>query len=436
MSGGPQSPMIGRAVGEYRIVDMIGAGGMGTVYRAVHSKIGRTVAVKVLSPSGHTREFVNRFLNEASIQAALHHQHIATLYDFLELDGSPCIIMEHVDGQTLDQRISAFGMLPLSEAVFIFQAIVEACAYIHSHGIIHRDIKSNNVKISSKGEVKLLDFGIAKAESTPKFTVTGDVVGTIHYLAPELVKSGTADVRSDVWALGVLFYEMVTGRSPFDAQTIGALYEKIQKAVYTAAMAYNPSVPPEAEAIIAKCLKKAPSDRYQSAEALLRDVTALASVVSSPRLSSVDHLKSGNQKRGKALAWATSNWAVLAVAAAVVAVLAVVLYLTLAPISGVSDLSDSTKTGPSQTDSARNAGRKDPDTSAVIDVQIRVTAGQAEVYIAGRSVGSTPLTYPARVGDKLDIVLKQPGYKDKALPIEVGPNFGAKPFTVSMDPLE
>src|SRR5919199_5347517 len=126
-----------QSIGEYRIVDFLGAGGMGEVYRAVHSKIGRMAAVKVLTQTARGGDFVERFFNEARIQATLQHPNIATLYDFCEVAGQPCIIMEYVDGQAISERVAAYGALPLSEAVYVFERVIEAIDYIHCHGVIH-----------------------------------------------------------------------------------------------------------------------------------------------------------------------------------------------------------------------------------------------------------------------------------------------------------
>src|SRR5947209_1269060 len=275
-----------QSIGEYHIVDFLGAGGMGEVYRAMHSKIGRIAAVKVLTQATQSSGFVERFFNEARIQASLQHPNIATLYDFMEVGGQPCIIMEYIDGETISERISAYGApLPLSETVYVFEKVCEAIDYIHRHGIIHRDIKSNNIKISSQGQVKLLDFGIAKGQTSQQLTQVGSVIGTLQYLAPELIRGGTADERGDIWALGVLLYEMITGRVPFDATTVGDLCDRIDRVDYAPPAQLNPSVPRDAARIIARCLKKNPAERYASAGKLLADVKRLAAVVSKPGLS-------------------------------------------------------------------------------------------------------------------------------------------------------
>src|SRR5215210_2223171 len=189
-----RTTLINAIIGEYRLVDKLGEGGMGEVYRAVHSKIGRPAAVKVLSQASHGPEFIERFLNEARIQASLQHTNIVTLYDFLEFKGQPCIIMEYIEGQTLTECIrEEVGGLALPDALRIFRALAEALHYVHQQGIIHRDIKSNNIRITPSGQVKLLDFGIAKSGSSPALTVTGAFIGTLQYLSPEQMQGGITD---------------------------------------------------------------------------------------------------------------------------------------------------------------------------------------------------------------------------------------------------
>src|SRR6185503_19222946 len=274
-----RSTLINTTIGEYRLVEKLGEGGMGEVYQGVHSKIGRVVAVKILSQGSHGPEFVERFLNEARIQGGLQHNNIVTLYDFLEYNGQPCIIMEYIEGQTLTDCVKTWGGIPLADAIRYFQSIVEAIVYVHTRGIVHRDIKSNNVKITPAGQVKLLDFGIAKSGASPALTVTGAFVGTLQYLSPEQLVGGVADARSDIWSLGVLLYEMTTCHLPFDANTIGELCQKITKASYTPPSVMNQNVPREVQNIITRCLKKNPADLYQSASELLKDVNNAASAL-------------------------------------------------------------------------------------------------------------------------------------------------------------
>src|SRR5215467_3905209 len=357
--------LVNSTIGEYRLIDYVGAGGMGEVYRAVHSKIGRVAAVKIMTRVGRDPRSMERFLNEARIQASLQHSNIATLYDFCEVSGQPCIIMEFVDGQTLDDRIAAQGRLPVAEALFVLRAASEALSYMHSHGIIHRDIKSNNIKITSQGGVKLLDFGIAKDNSTPAFTQVGDVIGTLHYLSPELLKGAAADARSDIWALGVLFYEMVTGITPFQASTIGELYEKITGLSFTQATVVNPALPREVDGLISRCLKKNPAERYQSIAELLQDVARLASGT-----STLPHGVAQYEKTSGLSAWKLA----LISAAAIILLVAVVAALFALLGEGSDDMSLAVN---------RNAGALAKENSPTRAVTIEVAEGHADVYKGG-----------------------------------------------------
>ncbi len=270
---------LNKEIESYRLVEFLGAGGMGSVYRGVHKNLDRMVAVKILHEPG----LLARFQNEARIQAGLQHQHIATLYEFLEFEGKACIVMEFVPGKGLDELIHAQGRLPYAEALRIYQSVVGAMAHVHNRGIIHRDIKPSNIRVQEDGTVKLLDFGIAKGSNTPKLTQTGGVVGTLQYLAPEQIK-GHTDARSDVWSLGVLFYEMVTGRAPFMAENMMDLFGKISQAVFVPPSILNPGLPSSLEAVISRCLKRNPNDRYPSAVALH---TALKTGLQATRMAPV-----------------------------------------------------------------------------------------------------------------------------------------------------
>ena len=262
--------LLHRPIGPYQLLDFLGAGGMGAVYRAEDTRSNRIVAVKVLA--GHDPGFLARFRNEAQIQARLRHENIAAFFDFLEHEGHPCIVMECVEGRTLYQHIQAEGPFPVGRALPLFRAVAEAVAYLHDHQIVHRDIKAGNIKLTPQGRVKLLDFGIARGPSSPGLTATGAVVGTPQYLSPEQLKGHRAGPEADVWALGVLLHEMLTGHVPFEADNLLDLYEKISRAVFVPPSVLNPEVTPRIEAIIGRCLKKKPADRYASCHALRKAV--------------------------------------------------------------------------------------------------------------------------------------------------------------------
>lgn len=393
--------LLNSSVGDYRLVDFLGAGGMGEVYRAVNTRTGLVAAVKVLTEATDPG-LIERFFNEARIQSSIQHPNIARFYEFHQLNGQPCIVMEYIHGQTLAERIKTLGQLPMSETVYIFRCAVEAVGYIHKLGIVHRDIKANNIKLSSTGQVKLLDFGIAKAESTSKMTRTGGVVGTLQYLSPEQLKGGTIDGRSDLWALGIMLYEMVTGQVPFEADTIGALYEKIMKVAYVPATALNPLAPREIEGIITRCLKKRPADRYQSAQELLHDVSRLAETGLSPR-SPVEHHK------GVLLANAKQHWRLLLPVGAAVVLGTIVLIYSAIP--GPAPPVNPKPNRPDAHISNTPAGNV---VTKLLEVQL--TEGTAQVWRDGTMLGmvstKAPLRFPAKVGEKIELVLKQEGYED------------------------
>jgi len=411
-----------QSIGEYRIVDFIGAGGMGEVYRAMHSKIGRVAAVKVLTQTGQASDFVERFFNEGRIQASLQHPNIATLYDFCEVAGQPCIIMEYVDGQTISERVAAYRAAygappPLSETVYIFGRVVEAIEYVHRHGIIHRDIKSNNIKVSSAGQVKLLDFGIAKGQTSPGLTQVGAVIGTLQYLAPELIRGGVADERGDIWALGVLLYEMVTGRMPFEAQTVGDLSDKIGRAAYPPPAQYVSGLPRPFADVIARCLRRNPSERPGASE-LLRSVRQLEAVVSTPGLSTdvsdavTDYVEAKSGGSSKSLP-------LLVGAAAAFAVLLILGGVAFFAFGGGASADTANanagtnlKKGLNPTPAA-SAARED-------DCEVNVFGLRADVYRGGEKVGRTPYTFKCRLGEHVQMTLKSDGYAD-----------GASDFTVS-----
>ena len=412
-----RSFLLNQSAGDYRVIDYIGAGGMGEVYRAVHSKIGRVVAIKVLTGEGRNAKALDRFVNEARIQSTLHHPNIASLFDFVYLDGWPCIIMEFVDGQTLSERIRCYGPVLLVEALAFFKSMVEAIGYIHSQGVIHRDIKSNNIKINSTGHVKLLDFGIARSEATPHLTATGDVIGTLHYLSPEQIKGGNADARSDIWAMGVLLYEMLTAQVPFDSPTIGGLCDKICKGAYTQPSILVPSVNREAESIIARCLKKNPAERYQTGGALEQDVDKLLQGLSRQYTPIPIDQQAFEPIRSSSVNTVVAIFSI-AMVAVIITIVAFLIWTTPTP-SPNNDAGQPTPVASvSVTPRIQNAVSGNIKKTLIISV----AEGQADVYRNGEKVGTTPYNLEGVVGEKIGIVLKKPGYVDKSIELEVSEN--------------
>jgi TolB-like protein/Tfp pilus assembly protein PilF/predicted Ser/Thr protein kinase len=262
--------MLGQSLLHYRILDQIGAGGMGIVYRAHDEKLDRDVALKVLPVGALADEAARqRFRQEALALSHLNHPNICTIYEIGESEGQTFIAMEYVEGRPLSELARGEG-LPADTTSRYGRQIAEALAHAHERGILHRDLKGSNVMVTPEGRVKLLDFGLAKrlrdgpaAEETRSqgLTEVGAVVGTLHYMAPEVLEGRPADARSDVWALGVTLYEMAAGELPFRGPTGFA----VSSAILREPLALSPRIAPALGMVIQRCLAKAPGERYQTA---------------------------------------------------------------------------------------------------------------------------------------------------------------------------
>jgi serine/threonine protein kinase len=261
--------LIGRTLGQYRVIEKIGRGGMATVYKAYQPALERYVAVKVMHEqlAAGDDQFFKRFQREARAVAALRHPNIVQVFDFGVEDDVPYMVMEYLEGVTLKRELQALTaqgetMSP-GEAGRIFQAIAAAVAHAHAQGMAHRDLKPANVMLTTKGEVVLTDFGIARIVGGTQYTATGAILGTPAYMSPEQGQGQGGDERSDVYALGVMLYEMVTGRVPFDADTpLAVIYKHISDPL-PLPRHLNPSLPEGVEQVILRALAKRPEDRYQ-----------------------------------------------------------------------------------------------------------------------------------------------------------------------------
>jgi serine/threonine protein kinase/Tfp pilus assembly protein PilF len=262
--------MIGETIDHYRILSEIGAGGMGTVYRARDEILRRDVALKLLrSEKINERESRAHILHEARAAASLNHPHICTVYQVGEFQGASYIAMEHVDGQSLSTQVQAGG-LPLELILRYAVQIADALAHAHARGVIHRDLKTANVVITTQGQVKVLDFGLAKriledANEETRSMLSGfqgsDMMGTLPYMAPEILIGETADVRTDIWSFGVLLYNLATGELPFKGRTNFELTSSILKEIPDSSAITNPSL----RTLILRCLAKKREQRYQEA---------------------------------------------------------------------------------------------------------------------------------------------------------------------------
>ncbi len=262
----------------YELTHLIARGGMAEVYRARDRLLDRTVALKVLFPElSVDRAFVERFRREAQAAAKLSHPNIVPVFDWGEDTGTYFIVMEFVDGRPLSAELRANGRLPSDRVVDVGAHVAAALAYAHRHGVVHRDVKPGNVLITDDGQVKVTDFGIARAVNTEEsLTQTGAVMGTATYFSPEQAEGVGVDSRSDIYSLGVVLFEMATGRPPFLGDTPVAVASKHVRDLPPTPRELNASVPPDLEAVIMKAMAKAPADRYQTAEELRSDLLRFA----------------------------------------------------------------------------------------------------------------------------------------------------------------
>lgn len=247
-------------VAGYRLAERIGAGGMGEVYKAYNASLNRYAAVKML----YQASLADRFKNEAYIQSSISHPNIARLYEYTTCGNRHCIVMEYVEGETLDALLHRKRKLSNEETEDILQQIVSALAYLHGKEILHRDIKPQNFKLQPDGTVKMLDFGIAKHRYSPKFTQAGFIVGTTEYLAPEQFQQEPV-LKSDVWALAVMTYELVTGYTPFEAANPVMQQAKIRRGNFTNPKILVPQISDKLFDIIEKGLRVNPANRISAA---------------------------------------------------------------------------------------------------------------------------------------------------------------------------
>jgi serine/threonine-protein kinase len=259
--------------GRYEVQGELGRGGMARVYRGTDTLLGRPVAVKILwAQYADDASFVTRFRREARAAARLNHPNLVRVYDTGSDDGVHYIVMEHVDAKTVADLLSGDGRIMPDRAVELAKAVCDALAVAHAHGVIHRDVKPANIMVTRNGQVKVTDFGIARVTSNETVTRTAAVLGTASYLSPEQAQGGSIDQRSDLYSLGCVLYEMLTGRPPFTADSPVAVASKHVLEQATPPSRLNPDVTPQLDAVVMRALSKDPNDRCQDAQEMSADL--------------------------------------------------------------------------------------------------------------------------------------------------------------------
>ncbi len=431
-------PFLHAIIGEYRILSLLGEGGMGRVYRAQHHRLGRDAAVKILTTAANDPVFLQRFRDEAQIQARFCDPGIASLYDFTEFQGAPVMIMEFIDGETLQEITARLGSWTAAQAIPVLAECARTLEYVHAQGIIHRDLKSANVKISSGGNLKLLDFGIAipsAGRTVQRLTTAGFVIGTFQSLSPEQVRGEQASQASDIWAFGVLAYEMLTGSLPFEAGSAAELFSKISRAHFTSPSVLKPAVPKALDGVVCRCLKREPKDRYPSFTDLRADLLRLG--IQRPAFPEIALNTNAASSPSTRRPWIFAALAVVLLAGGGFGVHSYLASSNDASRSPSQQRMDPThvpatqdppdvpretpveSSGESPLDSSsrtRDLSAQAPASSSNMkSVTVDVLEGSAEVWQDGQKLGTTPYTLQKPFGQTVGLTLKQSGFHDKAV---------------------
>src|ERR1700761_8165161 len=345
--------MIGTQISQYRLLEKLGEGGMGIVYKAMDTMLDRTVAIKLISTErGASDEILQRFKSEAKVQATLSHPNVATLYSYLVWEGRAVMVMEYIEGETLQQMIARRGPIPSDVAVPLFRQALLGVGAAHRRGIVHRDIKPANIMVNGEGTVKVMDFGIAKVLGVEGKTRTNLRMGTAWYMAPEQVLNRPVDARTDIYALGVTLYEILSGQVPFRADSEYEVLSSHVPRTPELPTEHYPHIPPACVAAVMRALAKEPGQRFASTDefsaalehsAPATPVTASAATVSAASaasgMSKVSAVDVAMNEEPKVAEWATvatpaapakkSPWLGVAIAAACLLIAtAAALFLT------------------------------------------------------------------------------------------------------------
>jgi tetratricopeptide (TPR) repeat protein len=314
--------------GRYEIIEEIGRGGMGWVYKIYDQKIDEKIAIKLINPAvAQDPTVIERFNNELKIARRIIHKNVCRMYELTEADGKQFITMEYIQGEDLKSLINRIGQLPLRKTVAIARQICDGLAEAHALGIVHRDLKPQNIMIDLKGNVRITDFGIAQSVFSKGLTKTGMIIGTPEYMSPEQVEGIAVDLRSDIYSLGIILYEMVTGVVPFEGTTPLSLAMKHKTERPKAPRSINGFIPEPLDRLILKCLEKDPDKRYQTAKALSEDLASIEQDL--PTTEGVGLLKPKKSSTRTVPSGKKLKWGIPALGITVLAAVLLILWFTV-----------------------------------------------------------------------------------------------------------
>ena len=442
----PIDPYVGTTFdGRYKVESVLGEGGMGVVYLARHKVIDKKVAIKVLrADMAREKELTDRFLQEAKAASSIGNPHIIDISDFGHLpDGSTYFVMEWLDGKPLSKALEETKPLPVARLSNIARQIADGLASAHQRSIVHRDLKPDNIFLIKRGSepdfIKILDFGIAKVSSgTSKLTRAGSVFGTPHYMSPEQAAGAPVDSRTDIYALGVILYEMASGRVPFDADNfMGILTQHMYKApVPIRALVPAQDVPPGLEAIILKALSKKPEQRYQTMEELAQDIDKLVRGAIPDAVPDMISRSGGfnvpadffSERGMPAPVPATpiqhsarKRWGVYAgVAGVTAAIMIVVGIFAKSTSSTASDAPKAITLAPTMVVEPPKPPDPPP-APAPVEVKHVLFASEpldSHVFHNGQDLGATPLTVDVPKGQRVTVEVRREGFKPQTLTLD------------------
>jgi serine/threonine-protein kinase len=410
-------------VGSYRLAGFLGAGGMGEVHRATHMSTGQVVAIKVLSAPEIDARWLARVYHEARVLQGLSHPNIVKLHELVTREGRPCLVLEYAVGESLADVLKRRGRLVPRDALRVLHALADAVAHVHTREIVHRDLKPANVRVTADGNIKLLDFGISKSAHAAGLTQTGNVIGTPRYLSPEQLLGHEITPATDVWALGVLFYEMITGATPFAGTTEAMLWSSIDAVDYeppsrTLAGTVDAATLRELDRIVASCLTRDPLRRPTAAR-LAATAATVFGTAQTPAPAKMEQPAAPAAWQAPSTAqvksWLERHWLMVTAVSAAVVLLA--LALALSPLFSGTVNPGGTRGG----SRARAAGQGAASADAGVH-HIDITNGRATVLVNGKPAGETPVDYVGPIGETLKVELRQDGFVPLHFEVQITAN--------------